>query len=132
MKLYAPIPKWRLLLWISFGVSLLGAFTMTHLPPRRVPDFHVNDKILHMVGFALLAALLATCLFIARGGIAVRLALVLLPLAGYAAIDELTQPFFGRMCEFDDWMSDISGAALASVLMELLFWAIRRREPAND
>ena len=53
-----------------------------------------------------------------RGGIA-RLLLVALVLSAYAAIDELTQPWFRRTADLEDWMVDSVGIVIALSVAEV-------------
>lgn len=73
---------------------------------------------LHVIGFfALGSVLLAT---LTAYGVRTwrRVAIALIILAIYAAVDEATQPFFNRHGTLEDWQADILGSVIAVVLWE--------------
>jgi len=78
-------------------------FILTHLPPSAaLPEAAGFDKVLHFSGYALLGFLLFS-----------RLGFKTLPtLLVYSAIDEVTQPYFGRDFEWWDLLADFLGACL--------------------
>lgn len=92
---------------------LVAAFITTHLPPKSGQAFSpLNDKLMHFLGFTLLGMLVVW----RRSGVPRPSAVWdLLPgfvaLALYGVLDEMTQPPFGRDCEFYDWLADCGGAA---------------------
>jgi VanZ family protein len=105
----------RTWVWLA---SLAAAFVVTHVPPpaRSVPPL-VNDKLLHGLGFTALGFLTVWRLGgrgrpIGWGAAAAWLA----GLALYAAVDERTQEWVGRSCEWGDWLADLVGAALGMTL----------------
>lgn len=104
-------PGMTTVLWVG---CLLGAFTMTHLPPPNEPQPDpFNDKVLHIIGFAVLG--LATGRRFARGTRSRPGEMYLLLFVGlgvYALFDELTQPIVGRSCEMTDWLADLCGALI--------------------
>ncbi|HKQ47021.1 MAG TPA: VanZ family protein [Phycisphaerae bacterium] len=88
------------------------------MPPAAGPDIPlVDDKVLHFLGFTVLGALLVWRLGrhprrpTVRNLLPWYLALIL-----YGAFDEITQPPFGRDCEFLDWLADCCGAAVGVAL----------------
>lgn len=113
-----------------FVLAWVGAFVATHLPPGDVSDIHISDKVAHCIGYGGLATLLAwvlTCFGWAR---LFRIVLPLGILLVYGAVDELTQPPFGRSVSFYDWFADAAGIAIALALWETilaLLSAFRRR-----
>jgi VanZ family protein len=93
------------------------------LPGGVSPDFG------HFVGYALLGGLLARALADARvPGLTNRVAaLAWLGSAVYAATDEFHQSFVpGRTPDVNDWLVDITGAAVAIVACRVLAAAIAR------
>lgn len=99
----------------------------THLPPRDMPKVHVSDKLEHFGAYGLLSALLCACVprLLSRSW---WTSLVLLAIvAAYGAIDENTQPWFGRDCELNDWYADMIGATIAIAIMSFLVPMLWRR-----
>lgn len=113
---------------IAASLLLIGAiFLLTHVPDevaeRVVPILGLNDyvdNILHAVAYAALALLFVSWSSSSRPRWAPLIALVLIMLIG--AVDELTQPYFGRSRRWSDWASNVGGAAVA-----LLCWLRFRR-----
>ena len=104
-----------------FCGCLAAAFVTTHLPPSAASIPRVSDKPLHFLGFIIIGGLLAW----RNSAASDRKAWSKLPpacaaLALYAAIDELTQPPFGRDCEFYDWLADCGGGAAGLILGALV------------
>jgi VanZ family protein len=58
-------------------------------------------------------------------GAAGRILLAFVGLVLYAAIDELTQPAFGRDSELYDWLADSGGAALGLATAALIAGRLR-------
>ena len=104
---------------IACIVAWAGAITATHLPPRDLPSMEVSDKLLHTVGFGGLAGIFGLTLAAYGKGRRRRLILMLAIMPLYGALDELTQPIFGRDCDVMDWVFDVIGTASAFVLVEL-------------
>ncbi len=128
---------------VCAGVATLGVMGLTHLPPTaipkslQVPDGY--DKIEHVVAYGTMAALYLLALKKHGGqrtedrgrrcrpssvlrrpiggwwGLAV---LIVLGLVTLAAVDELTQPYVHRTCDFWDWTSDtLAVAGVCTVFM---------------
>ncbi len=100
---------------------------MTHLPkptlPGRVPQ---EDKLLHLLAFATLGALLwkfgETLTERVSSMYVWKCAVVLI---AYAAMDEWTQSPFGRAPSWLDFSANVTGAAIALAALE---WHRRRGE----
>jgi VanZ family protein len=102
----------------------VAMFTGTHIPqPPPSIDPGGNDKTVHALAFAGLAFLI--CLNGAlRGRMSRRSYLrVILILAVYGAIDEVTQIPIGRSCELADWLADVGGA-MSGVTAWAALWAL--------
>jgi len=102
----------------------VGLFVLTHTPPQQAPAPGINDKVAHMLAYAVLAGLIQIWRWMrvkdpARAGMT-ALAWCLL----YGVADELLQILVGRDCELLDWMADAAGAACAVVLLTpvLRYW----------
>jgi VanZ family protein len=100
-----------MLLTIALVVYWLSAFLGTHVPLRIHTDLlpHNTDKVLHVIGYAILAALLLGRRA-SRGPFGRRSTLVRwVLLMAYGAFDELSQQLVGRQVEFADWLADQAG-----------------------
>lgn len=109
--------KYSLAICLTFLLAIvILALTLT---PISVPSGHgVTDKTFHAIAFAALTLPIATFqprwlwfsipIFILFGG----------------AI-EIIQPYFGRSCDFADWIADIKGVLIGSVIGLLLNTLLR-------
>lgn len=103
--------------WIVLFVATHVPSDFPLVPPER------TDKLVHFSAFFVLGGLLAAAWEFAAGRLTVRhLIAAWLVLAAYAAVDEISQPPFGRARSFDDWLADVTGVACGL----LLFLAWRR------
>lgn len=102
----------------------LGLFIVTHLPPTRLLRTRVSDRVEHFVSYAILAGLLLWSL--RQLGLSPRAAAwwVVGICLVYGAIDEWLQTFVGRICSFDDWLADATGA-LTVVAVAIVIGAMR-------
>ena len=120
---------WRWLLPLYTAMQL----TVTHLPPDDTPSapFPLFDKAVHFCGYAgwgLVAGMVGGPwrLWLA-GGLAL------------GAADELTQPYFGRHADINDWLADAAGLSLPSVeplthfakSIDVAVWALEGIQPAT-
>jgi VanZ family protein len=110
-------------LWqIALAGYWLVLFISTHLP-REFPSIPGDgkDKWVHVGAFAVLAWLLAMAWEQTTGRLrASHLIAAWVVLAGYAAIDELTQIPVGRTASYADWMADAAGAAIGLFAFAML------------
>ncbi|MGD2109994.1 MAG: VanZ family protein [Phycisphaerae bacterium] len=105
-------------------------FALTHLPGTAVPATPIPhaDKAYHVVLFFVLAWLGGTCILRDRPRSSARTLVVWAVIyLAYAAMDECTQPTFGRTASLVDWVCDGIGIVLASAILLLT----RRRQAAN-
>lgn len=113
MPHFASSRRWLVL--AAIGIYWLILFVLTHLPgdPRPVPPgmrILPLDKIAHAAAFAGLAFLACVAVAAFRPLAPLVLLGIVAVLAGYAAIDELTQdwvPF--REPDYRDWVADMLG-----------------------
>ena len=109
----------RLLFWLATAGYWVVLCVLTHLPPRDLPRVGMNDKVEHLLAYGMLAGLISVALWVtfprrpwlAWGVLVVGLA--------YGAVDERTQPMFGRTCDVYDWLADAVGTT-AGVLPVLV------------
>ena len=120
-----PIRIWSIALVCYWGLLFVGTHiptTAIHLPGRAI------DKILHVIGFAGLSALIALNWQLAGGQLKLRHYLaVWIAVALYGAADEILQMPVGRHASPWDWGADLVGALLGIVLFHLLRpWIVAR------
>jgi VanZ family protein len=108
----SPAPwRWR----IACGVYLAVLFAATHIPlEMKGLSVHNNDKLLHFAAYGGLGALFGwqagrasfwrRAAWLAWGAILC-----------WAAVDELTQPWFHRTFDVYDWLADAGGSALGVI-----------------
>lgn len=117
----------KLLLGLLILYWLLLA-ALTHAPRLPPAGPQISDKTAHLLAYAVLATLLFLTLWAHRPRLRfLSLRALLIPCA-YAAVDELTQPLSGRVCEFADWVADALGAAAAVVALTLIRLLAHRRQ----
>jgi VanZ family protein len=102
-------------------LTWLAAFTATHLPKGKVPTTGISDKRLHAAGYFLLAGAFVAALAARGVDRSRRVAAVVVTLALYGALDEVTQelPLINRHASFGDWLADMAGTAAAVIVCEL-------------
>ncbi len=119
-----PSPRFhRLIVWsVRAGLVLfwLAVFAATHMPVQHLPHSGVsNDKLQHLLAYAVLGGLLTSALATLRPW-SWRLVLWAIAIAGaYGVLDELTQLLVGRTADPKDWIADVIGATLGSVMAGL-------------
>ena len=95
---------------------------------QRLP----GDKVLHVAAYTMLG-LLVSAVAAARGGWSRRQATVIVVgLALFGAVDEVTQPWFGRDGDPLDWIYDCLGiiAGVVAIAAVVAFARWRRRRAA--
>jgi VanZ family protein len=106
-------PRWLLLTLLATGI-VLG---LTHIPGEKMPralQVDYLDKAEHVVAYGLIAGF-----FLLSLQRPVRPAVLLLGLAALAALgilDEATQPLVNRFASVSDYISDLIGIAIPSVV----------------
>jgi VanZ family protein len=106
----------------AYTVVLVAA---THYPnPQELLEYNSlvqSDKTLHFIAYGILGLLVGATLASAGRHTLRTLALALLALALFAAVDEATQPLFGRYADVLDWGYDciglVGGIALATTVI---------------
>jgi len=110
----------------------LGAFVATHLPPGKAGGMGISDKLLHYIGYAVLATPMIFLLKARGNARRRRIALTLGILLAYGVIDEVTQPLAGRAADVLDWLCDAAGVATSVALWETIFALRGRSRPSAD
>lgn len=115
------VQRWK---WLWRALAPLYAatlFTLTHLPPSRLPPtIPVSDKLEHFGAYAMLAAFV----WLAAGTFgwtrhAACAPVAFLAIAAFSAIDEVTQPWVGRDASLYDWFADLGGAGHVLLVFEI-------------
>jgi VanZ family protein len=122
-------------LWqVALVCYWLALFVSTHLPTEvlYVPA-NSSDKLLHVVAFAMLAALLGITWHLTVGPVTLRqLGWAWLVLVIYGAIDEWTQIPVGRDASVGDWLCDALGAAIGLAAAAMLIRLFRAFNSADN
>lgn len=111
----------------AYGVVLVFA---THYPKPEdlLGPNPPSDKTLHLVAYGLLGLLVTASLVAADRWSLRAAAAAFVGLAAFAAVDEATQPFFGRHADALDWVYDCIGLAAGSAAAAVAarFLTVRR------
>jgi len=115
-------PRVRLFVWLGYWVFL---FVIMHTlgVGTGLPRLHHSDKVGHFLFYALLTTLGAWRLSTpnTRAGTVLLWTWAAVYIA-YGALDEYLQQFVGRDMDFYDWLADVAGVTVATLLI-----ALRRR-----
>lgn len=104
---------------------LMLVLFLTHLPhPSHIPDLPGKDKTLHFIAYCL-AAVLVLLGYLRKVRLG-EIAAFVLGLLLLGIFDEVTQPYFGRTCDFYDWLADLGGVTAGTFLILGLFFIQRR------
>jgi VanZ family protein len=120
--------------WVTAAYTVL-LVSATHYPrPQEIlgsgPGVP-SDKTMHVVAYFLLAGLAAATLLARGRWTAGRVAWLAVGLVLFAAVDELTQPFFSRFADRLDWVGDCAGIALGLGAVAVVVMALKRRARAG-
>ncbi|MEL7237657.1 MAG: VanZ family protein [Planctomycetota bacterium] len=119
---------------VCLAVYAVIAFVGTHWPSfgeKIIRDEPIvrPDKIFHFGGFLVYAVVLANVLG-RRFSFAVTVTLCVVGLGVYGVFDELTQPFFNRTADVNDWAANMAGVAVGLIVYRVL--RNNRLAPANQ
>jgi VanZ family protein len=119
----------RRVIYTLLGLYWGMCFWATHVPmPPGPPATNHIDKLKHFIGYGGLGgAWYITLLVLKPRWRGVWLAVILIGMS-YGAIDELTQPPFGRTCDFYDWLADMAGV-LTAVMGMLAIQMTQKADP---
>jgi VanZ family protein len=96
------------------------------------PEILLQDKLLHTIEYAALAALLVPALRLAGASPGAALALAVGLASLYGATDEFHQSFVpGRSADVLDWVADTLGAAVGALAATAAIGALRRPRGAG-
>jgi VanZ family protein len=102
---------------VAAGLLAVAILVFTHLPNDKVPSLIVrigDDKLRHVLSYGLFSALLFLGLRPWLPNLVKALAWVALIGTVFSIVDELTQPFTGRTCSFQDFLASFGGTLLGS------------------
>jgi len=106
-----------IVLWLT--TSLMICIGVLTLFPLGLPDVAGSDKDHHIMAFA---ALVFPCAALYPQG----LSRVILGATAYGALIEIIQPFVGRSGDFLDFIADLAGIGLGSILGLGIHYAAQR------
>jgi VanZ family protein len=129
-----PAPKpfvrpWMARLLAVATVAYTGVMVFATHYPRPEELLGPNappDKTLHFVAYAVFAALAAATWLTVRRTAHRSIAPLAIALAGFGAIDEITQPFFRRHADPLDWVYDCIGIAIGIATVVSAVALVRR------
>ena len=128
-SLEPPARPWMARLLAAATVAYTGMLVFATHHPRPEELLGANppsDKTLHFIAYAVLAGLAAATWLTAQRTASRGIATLALALAGFGAVDEVTQPLFRRHAEPLDWIYDCVGIAIGIAVVVALATAIRR------
>ena len=104
------------LLAAAYAITLVLA---THYPKldQLLGRYGHADKLLHFVAYFLLAVFVALAVWGAGRWSRRAVVAVAIALAAFGAVDEITQPLFGRTADVFDWVADCAGIAVGILLV---------------
>jgi VanZ family protein len=120
----------RNIFWIGSIFYWCFLCVLTHLPPSAIREpqgFWLTDKQAHFIAYFVLSFSVGITLMVTLPGRRwIPLFVIALAMA-YGAIDERTQPMFGRDCELGDWVADTLGSVAAAAGLFVVSFFIRPR-----
>ena len=115
-------------LWAAF-ILLLTSVPGSDIPHVSFLNFHASDKLVHATMYGIFAWLATRSLVRAGRPLRQAVLMVLLGIAVFAALDEWHQQFIpGRSMDVFDWLADISGAVIGTVVAVVAPRVRERRE----
>ena len=126
------VMKWTR--WPATIAVAAGIIALSHLPPSdlpHVPLFPHADKVIHLIEYFVLGALLFRSLRYDLSGNSIWAAIIALP-AGtlFGALDEWHQGFVGRTTDVWDLAADVAGLSLG-ILTWILLNRLKRGEATD-
>lgn len=117
---------WRVIILVTLCVYATVLLTLTHMPKPPGVFEGQSDKTLHFTAYMILAWLVYLVLFSYRPGQNYRLAKVLIVCMIFGAVDESTQPLFGRSADVRDYLFDVLGIIVGSGFAAAGCFVVRR------
>jgi VanZ family protein len=103
-------------LWAAF-ILLLTSIPGSDLPHVSFLSFRASDKLVHGTMYAIFAWLAVRSLLRAGRPLVQAVLVVVLGIAIFAVLDEWHQQFIpGRSMDVFDWLADIAGASIGTLV----------------
>ncbi len=116
--------------WIALTAYVSVLLTLTHLPKPPGIFEGQNDKTLHFMAYFTLGVLASTASYAQFRSRSAIVWCVLVAGAIFAALDEATQPIFGRHADLLDYRADLIGLTCGIGVVAAIRWiCLRRRKP---
>lgn len=94
--------------------------TFLMLAPTSAPKgYEFNDKTYHIIAFA---GLILPIAIVQPKWLPLMIAFCIL----FGGFIELVQPYFGRTCDLADWIADIKGLMLGSIIGLFLYISFKK------
>jgi VanZ family protein len=110
-------------------VALTTVLILTHIPQEKFsPSLHIfsYDKLIHVVVYGVVTALALSALACRR--LLLEIICVVIVLSLICVADEVTQPMFNRSCSLADWLADLAGILMVSIVYYI--YKLKRRRAA--
>jgi VanZ family protein len=117
----------RRVLMLLLAAYWLFILTLTHVPKLPAAAPKVDDKVAHYLAYGALTGLLFLTLWVFKPLWKRTPWIVLAIVLAYGAIDERTQPWFGRTCDLHDWYYDAAAALTAVAILAPIHLVVWKR-----
>lgn len=116
------LPAWR----AAFAVALVAVAWTSLLPPEDLPSaLGLSDKLLHLIGYAVLGALAVVS--------GLRWPLAIAAVVGFGLALEVAQGALGyRSFEWTDLLADAAGAALGAAAATAVLRQVAQQQAVTD
>ena len=111
-------------------VALVTVLILTHIPQEKFsPSLNIfsYDKLIHVVVYGVITALALSAL--ACRHLLLEVIAVVIILSLICVADEVTQPMFNRSCSLADWLADLAGILIVSIVYYA--YKLKRRRAAT-
>ena len=109
------LKKAALAVLVCYWMALVISTHIPH-PPHLIFPQSISDKVLHLCAYAGLSFLLSFNWALRRPLGWQQWLGIVAGLAAFGAVDEVTQIPVGRQCDVFDWLADVTGIVVGSVL----------------
>lgn len=114
--------------WAAF-ILLLTSIPGSDIPHVGFLSFHASDKLVHATMYGIFAWLATRALTRSGQPLLRSILLVILGIMVFGALDEWHQQFIpGRSMDLFDWLADLSGATIGTIVAIVAAGTRERRE----